>query len=379
MSTTRRGFVSALGAAGAASLFPSISARGMEASRWNLDPSEDAVSHVIRIDSNENPNGPGGHVLDAIRGKFGEASRYGKIPSEELRVAIAKQHGVSPDNVQLGCGSTDILRMGVYAYTSPTLALVSGGPTFEDPGRQAEVNGAKVRAVPVRGDLKLDLDAMILQCDGAGLVFLCNPNNPTATVHGKDAIADFVSRVLRASPGTTILIDEAYHEYVEDPAYATAIPLAMENPRVIVSRTFSKVYGMAGLRIGYAIAHPDTIKAMARYRMPNAVNTLGAVAAVAALNDTNHIAREQKLNHASKEYTRRFFVDSGYNVGSSDANFLMIDIKRDSKEFQEKCKARGVLVGRQFPPLLSYARISIGTMGEMRKATEVFKSVLLNG
>lgn len=390
MTISRRSFVSSLGAAGAASLVPVISARGLEASRGDLtgpvDFAGDDSAHArivspaaMRLDSNENPNGPGEHALQAIRDMFAEAGRYADMGTEDVRKAIASKHGVGTDSVMLGVGSTEILRMSVYAFTSPAKALVTAAPTFEDPARQAEVVGAPIRTVPVTGTLKLDLDGMASQSSGAGLVFVCNPNNPTATVHGSAAIKDFVARVLRDSPDTTILIDEAYHEYVDDPAYASAIPLAMEQPRVIVSRTFSKVFGMAGLRLGYAIARPETVKALARYRLPNGMNVPVTAAAIATVNRADHIESERAKNREAKDFTHRFFEGAGYRVGVSETNFLMIDIRRDTREFQNACRARGILVGRPFPPLNSWTRISIGTMDEMRQATDVFKKVLVNG
>jgi histidinol-phosphate aminotransferase len=196
-------------------------------------------------------------------------------------------------------------------------------------------------------------------------------------VHGAAAVNDFIRTVGSASPDTTILVDEAYHEFVEDPGYATAIPTAMENPRVIVARTFSKIYGLAGLRIGYALARPETIKAMALFKIVNSTNMLAVAGAMAAIDDQGHIDRERRLNHEAKVFTHRFFANAGYSVVPSDANFLMVDIRRDSAKFQEDCRARGVLVGRPFPPLTTYARVSIGTADEMRQATEIFKRVLV--
>jgi histidinol-phosphate aminotransferase len=233
-----------------------------------------------------------------------------------------------------------------------------------------------VLAVPVGADLRLDLAAMADAARGAGLVFVNNPNNPTGTVHPAPRVEAFVRRLLAGSPGTTVLIDEAYHEYVEDPSYASALPLALETPRVIVSRTFSKVYGLAGLRVGYAVARPETLEAMAPRQLTDALNVLGLTAAHAALADRAIVARERRLNREAREFTRRFFERAGYRVAPSEANFMMIDVRRDAKAFQAACRERGVLVGRPFPPLATHARVSVGTMDEMRAAAEVFARVL---
>jgi histidinol-phosphate aminotransferase len=333
---------------------------------------------LIRLDSNENPDGPGDAALDGLRAALGESARYPDASEEALRRALAAHHDLAAECVLLGCGSTEVLRMAVAAFTAPARALVTAAPTFEDPAHYAATTGAPVVAVPVDGALRLDLAGMAARASGggAGLVYVCNPNNPTATVHPAAAVADFLAAVGAASPGTVVLVDEAYHEYVDDPRHATAIPLAAQRPGVVVSRTFSKVYGMAGLRVGYAVAHPDTALAMGRYQLYSGVNVLAASAALASLGDPAHVERERARNRAARAFTRRFFESAGYAVVPSETNFLMADIRRDPKEFKEACRREGVLVGRPFPPLATYTRVSIGTMDEMRRATEVFRRVL---
>jgi histidinol-phosphate aminotransferase len=379
---TRRAFVHSLGLGTAGALSGAVVAfRGREALAGTWSDATQAVSfpgdvNLIRLDSNENPLGPGPAALDAIRAAFGEAGRYPDNPFVALTLALMKFHGVTDANIVLGSGSGEILRMAVCAFASPTRALVQGQPTFEDPSRYAEVIGAPVVAVPVDAQLRLDLDAMAGRAAGAGLVFLCNPNNPTATVHSSSSVSGFVAKILKASPDTTIIVDEAYHHYVEDPSYASAIPLALENPRVVVCRTFSKAYGMAGLRIGYAVGREDTIKAMRRQKLANNVNVLGAVAAISSLGQAGLIERERARNHDVKEMTQRAFDQMGFKASASEANFIMVDIRRDVRTFQAECRKLGVLVGRPFPPLNTHARISLGTADEMRQAIDVFKKVL---
>ena len=276
----------------------------------------------------------------------------------------------------LGCGSSDILRACVYAFTGPNRPLVTSRPSYESPPADAKRVGASVIEVPVTGDLKLDLDAMAVASRGAGLVFVCNPNNPTSTVHSAAAIRGFVARVLQDSPATTILIDEAYHEYVDDPSYASALPLAIENPRVVIARTFSKVYGLAGMRVGYALGDPRTIAAIAAHTLSVGLNNLAAAAATAGLEAHAHIEQERVLNRAARAYTLRAFADAGYPAADSQANFLMVNLRRDAQPFRDACKRDGVLVGRPFPPLNSYVRISIGTMDEMRQAMDVSRRAL---
>jgi histidinol-phosphate aminotransferase len=210
----------------------------------------------------------------------------------------------------------------------------------------------------------------------AGLVFLCNPNNPTGTVHPVDVVLAAVHRMLLASPDVYVLVDEAYHEYVENPSYASLLPLAMKEPRVVISRTFSKVYGLAGVRIGYAVGRPETLARLARHRVENTVSVLAAAAGIGSLAASGHVERAQVRNREAKAFTRTFFESAGYTVVPSETNFFMVDIRRDVRQFRAACAARGVWIGRPFPPLLTFARVSIGTMEEMQTATALFRDVL---
>jgi histidinol-phosphate aminotransferase len=374
---SRRHFVSALGLGGAG-LFspPLLSGRGHEDRLASLFAGSSAPAGLIRLDSNENPNGPGARAFEAIKAAFGEANRYPDDPERALVAAIAREHGVSEENIVLGCGSSEILRMCVEAFVSTAQHLVTAGPTFELPATFARTMGRPVVSVPVDAKLRIDLEAMGNKAGGAGLIFFCNPNNPTATVHGDATVREFVARVRRDSPATMILIDEAYHEYVDDPTYRSAVPMALADANIIVSRTFSKVFGMAGLRVGYAIVHRDTARRLQGWRIGSGVNVLAAAAATASISDGEHMALEQKRNRDAKAFTRAFFEKAGYEVGVSETNFLMIDLRRDMRPVREACRKEGIAVGRPFPPLNSWLRISIGTMEEMQKATEVLRKVL---
>ena len=389
MSVSRREFLvaggAALGAAGAGVLtIPLISGRGREAlyaqgivADRKGDRRMAAQPGMIRIDSNENPVGPGARAYEAIRKHLDESNRYPVLAEDELIETIAKQQGVKPDNVILGCGSGELLRAADQAFVTRDAGFIGGGPTFETPGVFAEFLGARSTLVPVdRKSLGLDLDAMAVAAKGAGLVFLCNPNNPTATVHSRADVATFIETLNRTSPQTTILVDEAYFEYAEHPGYGTLIPVAVENPRVVVTRTFSKVFGMAGLRAGYAVGRPETVGRMKSWTLGSNISQLTLVAVIAALNDPAHIAEEVRRNKESKAFTRKFFADRGYSMSAGDANFMMVDVKRDAAAFKRACLAKKVAVGRAFPQLPTHTRITYGTMDEMRKATAVFAEVL---
>src|SRR5438552_16758348 len=284
MPVSRRSFLHALSPAPAGPSSAFVAARGREAhaAEGASAPARRSAG-VLLLDSNENPLGPGRAAMEALTRAFVDAGRYptnARPSMGDLREAIARRVSVKPENVSMGSGSWELLRIAVRLYTSSSRPLVTAAPTFEMPEKMADQLGIGVRRVPVDKDGRLDLDAMAQAARWAGLVFLCNPNNPTSTVHPARAVAEFVARVGQESPDTAILIDEAYHDYVTDPAYATAVPLALEHPSVFVTRTLSKAYGMAGLRIGYAIGEARTIEKLAHWAMTFNQNSLGVAAAI---------------------------------------------------------------------------------------------------
>jgi len=380
---TRRRFVQTSLVSGAAAY---IGSRGRENSLWAaFEPTLEAVAPgMICLSSNENPLGPGAAVLDAVKTAFGPAGatpgRYSGS-SRDLIEAIAKKQGVKPENIVLGCGSTQILRSATHLFTAKDKALVGTIPTYEECAGYAEMMGHPVRPVALDSEFKIDLDKFAAAAKGAGLVFYCNPNNPTATYVGARATREFLARVSRESPDTTVLVDEAYFDYVTDPDHDTHIPIAVENPRVLVARTFSKAYGMAGLRIGYAVGHPETIKKMAEWDAgsgTSSLNVLAMRAAIAAIQrDPSFVATERQRNKDVRDFTMKWFADRGMKPTDSQANFMFVNIGRPAKDFREACKAKGVLVARDFPPFeKTHCRISYGTMDEMKKAVTVFGDVL---
>ena len=378
MAVSRRTFVQSLGVGGATVLTGVFGARGAEA--WTGSAGQSpapGTPDLIRLDSNENPEGPSPRTLDAVSRALSEARLYPHRAGSDLPEAIARSLSVPRANILAACGSGEVLRIAVQAFVGPSRPLVTALPTFETCTGTAKFMNLPLVEVPVDSRLALDLPAMEAKAsEGAGLVFVCNPNNPTGPVHGSKTIADFIARVRKASPGTVVLVDEAYHEYVDDPAYATAIPLALEYPEVIVSRTFSKVYGLAGLRIGYAVGRPETLQKMAGWKLGNGLNMLGIRAAIAAIGDPSWVAHGQAANRAGREHLRRAFEGWGFKVATSHANFVFADIRRSAADFAKECRALGVSVGRPFPPLTTWTRVSMGTEDELRRATDVFRKVL---
>lgn len=379
---TRRRFVQSAGIGMAAY----IGARGRENAIWAaFEPALEAVEPgVICLSSNENPGGPGKAVLDAVRNAFGPSgARPGRYDSSQgaLIDAIAKKLGVKPENVVLGCGSTQILRSATHLFTAKDKALVGTIPTYEECSDYAALMGHPVRAVSMDENFKIDLDELAAAAKGAGLVFYCNPNNPAATYVGARATRDFLAKVAKDSPDTYVLVDEAYYEYVTDPDHDTHIPVALDDPRVIVARTFSKAYGMAGLRLGYAVGHADTIEKMREWDAgsgTSSLNVLAMQAGIAAIGrDESFITAERARNKEVRDFTMKWFTDRGMKPTDSQANFMFVNIGRPAKEFREACLKQNVKVARDFPPFeKTHCRISYGTMDEMKKAVAVFGQVL---
>ena len=377
MSFTRRSFVKTVGLSSASLLAlrkDAFALQGPAAPAAALPPPR------FLLHNNENPLGPGQKVLDAVRAGLkdgGPAGRYPFQASEAAVKAIADRFGAKPENVVLGCGSTQVLRSAVEVFTSTSKALVSAIPSYEECMDDAAMIGHPVRAIPLDAQMRLDLAAMADASKGAGLVFVNNPNNPTAIVWSGDAIAGFIDRVLKASPDTTILLDEAYHDYVTDPSHRTQIPLALKNPRVLVARTFSKAHGMAGMRTGYVIGHPDTVKKLAAWEGGGYLNVPGLLAAAASIQDQARLDAERARNTEARQFTIDWFKARGCDSTDSQCNFIFVNIKQPVRGFREACRKEGVLVARDFPPYeKSHCRISIGTLEEMKQAVAVFEKAL---
>lgn len=379
MSLSRRRFLHTLGASGAGVW---IAARGREAAifggpAWDTLAAQSASPIILA--SNENPIGPGRAVLEAIHAGFGETGRYQVANAEQVTELIARKHRVKPQNVLVGSGSTQILRTATHVFCSKRAGLVAPMPAYEECSGYAALMKFPITTVKLREpSLTMDLDPLVGAARNAGMVFFCNPNNPVATgVDGKSA-RDFIAAVNRTSPATTVLVDEAYFEYATMPGYETMIPLAVDNPRVIVARTFSKCHGMAGLRIGYAVGHAEAIAKMAAWDGVASVNALGLNAARAAIGKSEaEIAAESARNAEARAFMAKWFSNRGCVPTDSQTNFLFVNLNRPAGAFRALCAKQGVLVGRDFPPYeKTHCRISIGTIEDMRKAVSVFEQVL---
>lgn len=386
MSFSRRAFVQTLGVGAAGVTAAMVSRRSgsqlLDMLARGVDtPLYAAETTDILCHNNENPVGPGEECLQAIRTAFGPGGvpigRYPFSRNGPVTEAIAAKFGVRPENVLLGNGSTQLLRTLTHISCSADKALVGSEPTYEECAGYAALIGAPVKSTKLTSDLKMDLDATMAAARGAGMVFFCNPSNPTATAHTHADSVDFINGTMQASPETMYLVDEAYYDYATDPNYATLIPMAVETPQVVVCRTFSKAYGMAGLRLGYAIGHADTIKRMSDWDGTGSINMAAYASGLAAIErGEGFIEAERARNTAARTFTREFFHNLGYQDSDSQTNFIFVNVNMPVERFQAACREGGVRVGRPFPPLTTYCRISISTMEDMQKATEVFGNVL---
>lgn len=382
MSLSRRSFVRNIGLGGAGLSAALVIGRGREAMAFEgislqaLQPPDDGLIH---IDSNENARGPGQSSIEALHRAISPRVGRGYPPDYvgELSRTIATHYNVDADRVIIGSGSGPILEATVRAFCSATRPLVTASPSYASPEGTARRIGAPIKAIPVDRELKLDLNAMAEAAKGAGLVFFCNPNNPTGTAHHLAAVERFVRRVKQESPETAILIDEAYIDYSYDPAVRTAIPLTQELAGVLVARTYSKAHGMAGLRLGYGIGQMATVRAVSQAWNLGSMNTLTAAAGITSLRDTAHMEVERAENARVRDFTLQAFKRMGFEASDCHTNCIFVNLGRPASEFREGCRKLGVAVGRDFPPMeKTHSRISLGTLDEMRRAVAVFEKVL---
>ncbi len=376
LDITRRHFAGALGAALGASLVAPDLARSAPAPAIlpAARPHSGLPPGTVRIDSNENPYGPSPAALDAMGRSQSVAARYPDAIEDQVGAALAKLHGVTPDNVVLGCGSGEILRMADMAFLGPGKNVVAAEPTFEAVLLYAGVTRAEPVKVPLTADHRHDLPRMAAACgERTGLVYVCNPNNPTGTIVTRDELAPFLGRLPKTS---VVLVDEAYHHFVEDARYASAFEWVGKVPNLLVVRTFSKIYGLAGMRLGYGVGSQETIEAMRRHRIWSNTNASVLEAALASLDDAGHVPRAR---HAINE-TRRWLCAEIDRDGRahipSEANFVMIDAGSDVEPVIAALRERNILVGRKFPSLPNWLRVSIGTPEEMKAFLAALRAVL---
>lgn len=353
-------------------------------------------SGPVRLSSNENPYGPSPLALKAMTDAFNLVWRYPDEHADTLIEMLAKLNGVAREQIMLGDGSGEILKVCASAFTGPMATdnraidlakptrgpalqfvpgrgkLIAADPTFEAILNHARVNRADVIKIPLTKTYAHDLSKM-LAVAREGLIYICNPNNPTASITPKNELRDFIRKTPRK---TMILVDEAYHHYADSPDYESVIPMVKDHPNLIVARTFSKVYAMAGLRCGYCIAHADTMRRMRPHQTWDSVNIMALAAAIASLNDPDQVPNGRRLNMETKQSVISEVKKLGYQQIPSQANFMMIDVKRPVRPLIEALNKRGVQVGRFFPALPTHMRVTIGTQSDMETFLNAFREVV---
>jgi histidinol-phosphate aminotransferase len=363
---TRRGFIGALGVASTGFGLPSIvNARG----------AKEAEPALLRLHRNESPYGLPPLSAQAIH-EITE-SRSNRYPIEEptaLAEAIAHRLGVAKEQVLLGCGSTEILKIASETFCSPSGAAVVAEPTFEAVVTYCPLAHARAVKIPLTKAYKHDLARML---DTAtlvgGFLYFCNPSNPAGTFIDKREVEKFVRIV---PSGVVLLVDEAYIDYVDSAEYESCLRYVKEGLPILVSRTFSKVYGMAGLRVGYSIGHKDLIRQMEPRRLAVNTNQLATAAALAALKEEGFVTRVRKLNAQVRSYLCDELRALGLEFIPSQTNFVMVDLGRPAEPAIDALKKRGILVGRLFPSMPHHMRVTLGTGDEMKFFVKEFKEVL---
>lgn len=353
---SRRSFARLLGTGAAVAAFPSV----LIAQR---------PAGPVLLNSNENSLGPSPAAVKAMRDVLTEMFRYPDDAQDELHEAIARHHGVSNDEILLGNGSSDILRLASGAFPG---RVVTADPTFEILALHARMFGHETTRIPLTAGHGHDVEKMAEAAKGGALVYVCNPNNPTGTITPKAAVRWLIDTLPATMP---VLVDEAYHHYADSADYESVAPLIKTRPNVIVARTFSKVHALAGARVGYAVASKEMIGRLRSQQMFNVMSLAGCVGARAALLDEAHTTAAKTHNRETRAWLAKELRDRGFTMLPSETNFVMIDLGRDVRPVITAFREQGVRIGRLFPARPQHVRVTIGTKAEMNRFVETFDAL----
>jgi histidinol-phosphate aminotransferase len=341
-------------------------------------PAEEAerelrISGVIKLASNENPLGPSPKALEAVNKYLKDMSLYPDQLCFELTRLIAERLGMTPENIAIGNGSDELMLLAALAFISAGDEVIISLNTFSTYEMVSRLMDASIVRINLK-NYTYDLSAMAKAAEPkTKLIFVCNPNNPTGTMNGKKEMDELVSKT---PANSIVVIDEAYGDYVESADYPDSIKYVRENKNVIVLRTFSKIYGIAGLRVGYAVSRPEIIKFLNLVRLPFSVNRLGQIAAIACLSDTGHVEKSRKNNSEGKEYLYKELDRLGVSYLKTEANFIFINLNSDADAAFMGLMRRGVIVR----PLASFGmpgsiRVTIGTPEQNRKFIKALSEI----
>jgi histidinol-phosphate aminotransferase len=363
---SRRSFLHLSAAASAAAAFRVMTEPMLAAASRRKPHAPDAVV----IDSNENPLGPSQSAREAIAAIIPQGGRYSDDLTDELVNTFAQMEALDPKWIHATVGSTPPLALSVLAFTSPAKSYVTGDPGFELGMMAADHSGARVVKVPLTKTYAHDVKAMLAAAPNGGLFYICNPNNPTGTLTPR---ADIDYLVANKPKESIVLIDEAYIHLTEAPS---TLDLVRAGKDVVVLRTFSKVYGMAGLRCGFAIARPDLLEKIMDRGGFNFMPITAVVAATASLKDPNLVAERRRINASVRQETFQWFDRNGISYIPSESNCFMVDVKRPGQQVRDAMAKENVLIGRIWPIMPNYVRVTVGTQEEMRRFQTAFLKVM---
>lgn len=329
---------------------------------------------MIRINANENPYGPPKSAQKAVTESVATGSRYSWKELENLVGKIAKKEGVTPDHIMMGPGSSDLLEKVALVLFAKGGNVVSADPTYMSLVKVAEATGASWKAVPCKGDWSHDLKAMEAAIDkDTKLVYICNPNNPMGSITSGKELLDFCSRVADRVP---IFVDEAYLELAVGADTQSMVSLLSQKKNVIIARTFSKIMGMAGLRVGYVAALPSTLDQIQKItRGGMGITQTSIAAAVASMDDNEFQDTTRKLNHEVKTYLCKNLDRMGYKYVTSYTNFVIFPINMPGKEMLQKMMAKGIMVRGYEIQGKPWCRVSMGTMDEIKQFVSALEAI----
>ena len=333
------------------------------------------LTDVVKLASNENSLGPSRKAMEAVRAALGESHLYPDAGCVELKRALAERLGVTTSQIAVGNGSDELLTTVAMALVTPGDEVVFADPSFISYPLVAKRLGAKPVAVPLTPDERHDLPAMAAACtERTRVLFVANPNNPTGTIVRAAEVAEFLGAV---PEHVLVVFDEAYFEYVQVPEYPDSLPLVLQGRGVAVMRTFSKAYGLAGFRVGYMIGPEWLVDAVDRLRHPFNVSSLAQVAALAALDDPEHVAKTVEMNRSGLQRVHRLFDELGMHYADSHATFAWVDTGRPAPELFQAMLRKGVIIrpGHIFGKP-THQRVTIGTPAEMDRFATALEEVL---
>lgn len=366
----RRKWLQAAGISGlSAALFPGQ----MLSNEFKPQPRAHVAYDYAKLNSNENPFGPSAKVRQAMIDGFDMGCRYPYQMMNQLAEKIAQREGVSRDHIVMAAGSTEGLKATGLTYGINGGEIITADPVYKSLLTYAEQLGAFINRVPLTTEMGHDLEEMERRITSkTSLIFLCNPNNPTGTLIPKAELLDFCNT---ASDKTVIFSDEAYYDYITEPNYPSMISLVKQGKNVIVSRTFSKVYGLAGLRVGYLVARPDIAQRIRANVMAKA-NIMAVIGATAAMEDDTFYEMSLQKNTEAKKYIYRTLDELKLRYVPSHTNFIFFHTGKDISWLNQQMRAKSVAIGRPFPPLTDWCRISTGTMEDVQKFGIALREVM---